>query len=126
MFLAAFSNSGNVRAACLAADVSRETFYFHIREDTEFAEAVQNARMEAVDLLRAEAWNRAVNGNDRMLEFYLSTYDPDAVAARRAAGTNVNVGVAIAMPNGADPVQELKDRLAIISERIHGSDDQNT
>ena len=80
MFLETFRNSGNLRAACEYASVARQTVDAAIKRDKEFAALYEQAENDAVDLLTAEAWNRAQNGSDRLLEFLLKSLRKEVYA----------------------------------------------
>jgi hypothetical protein len=64
VFLAAFSVSGNVSAACRSAGISRNTAANWRKADPDFAAAYADAEIEAVEHLEAEARRRAVDGVD--------------------------------------------------------------
>jgi hypothetical protein len=64
-FLAALAKIGNVRGACHATGVPRRTAYAHRTDCEAFARAWDEAVDEAVDILEAEAWRRAVEGTGR-------------------------------------------------------------
>jgi hypothetical protein len=81
-FLAALRNSGNVRAACRAADVSRQTVYEHRATDPEFAAAWQETLEEALDVLEAAAWSRAATSSDTLLMFLLRAHRPEVYRER--------------------------------------------
>lgn len=76
-FLAAFRNSGNVRASCLAAGATRQTVYALRRNDADFAAAWMVAEEEAIDVLEAEARRRAMGTSDTLLIFLLKAHRPD-------------------------------------------------
>ncbi len=62
-FLRAFGIMGNVRAACIQANVSRETVYKWLKRDKKFATAYNEyAVPDSVDFLESEAFRRAVQG----------------------------------------------------------------
>lgn len=65
IFLKAFRIMGNMRAACLQADVTRQTAYEWLKSDPTFADSFKEAEGEAVEFLEAEAFRRAVTGIDR-------------------------------------------------------------
>ena len=67
LFLQAFRNSANVRAACQAAGIDRTTVYKARQRSKEFAKAWQEAREDAIDALEAVAWQRARGGSDYLL-----------------------------------------------------------
>jgi len=114
MFLDTFRNSGNVRAACMYADVARQTVEAAYKRDDEFAAAYDEAEEEATDLLVAEAWNRARNGSDRLLEFLLKGHRPSKYGDR-VAETKVQVNVDI---DGQKPTDAILGRIEQMSERL--------
>jgi len=118
MFLDTFRNSGNVRAACMYADVARQTVEALYKKDAEFAAAYDEAEEEAVDLLVAEAWNRARNGSDRLLEFMLKGHRPSRYADRPVE-TKVQVNVDI---DGQKPTDAILGRIEQMSERLPSRD----
>lgn len=61
-FLAALSESGNVRLACEAAQINRWTAYDRRENDPDFAKAWADALDQAADLLEEEARRRAYEG----------------------------------------------------------------
>ena len=69
-FLAAFSETGNVRLACKAAKVSRSRHYQWRDEDPEYRKAVDLAKEDAADLLEEEARRRAVEGVEEPVGWY--------------------------------------------------------
>lgn len=69
-FLAAFRENGNVRLACLAADVGRSTHYRWLDSDMAYREAFDLAKEDAADILEAEAKRRAVDGVEEPVGFY--------------------------------------------------------
>lgn len=66
-FLLAFRNSGNVRASCQAAGISRKEAYKRRASSARFREAWDEALEDATDTLEAVAWQRARNGSDYLL-----------------------------------------------------------
>jgi len=74
-FLAALRNSGNVRAACMAAKVSRTVVYRRREDDEPFRLLWDEASHEALELLEAEARRRAMSGSDTLLIFLLKAHD---------------------------------------------------
>ena len=96
------------------ADVARQTVEALYKKDDEFAAAYDEAEEEATDLLVAEAWNRARNGSDRLLEFLLKGHRPDRYADK-AAETKVQVNVDI---DGQKPTDAILGRIEQMSERL--------
>jgi hypothetical protein len=64
VFLGVLAETGNVSAAIRGAGIARETVYAAKQKDPSFAQAWGEALDAAVDLLKAEARRRAVEGVD--------------------------------------------------------------
>ena len=69
IFLAAYRNSGNMRAAQQACGTPRDTIKHNIDRDPAFAAKVEEAYEESCDAIEAEIRRRAFAGSDRLLEF---------------------------------------------------------
>ena len=77
-FLAKMRNSGNIRASCEAAHISRATAYRWRSQWSTFAAEWDEAKDDAVDWLDLEAWKRATQGaSDRLLMFLLKAHKPE-------------------------------------------------
>ena len=77
-FLERYRNSGNIRASCQSAEVSRSTIYYWRGKFATFAAEMRDAKDDAVDALDLEAWKRATQGaSDRLLMFLLQAHRPD-------------------------------------------------
>lgn len=76
-FISALRNSGNIRASCLAAGVSREMAYKERRRLATFAKRWDEALEESIDLLEAAARQRALSISDTLLIFLLKAHRPD-------------------------------------------------
>lgn len=66
-FLIAFRDSGNVRASCRAAGISRTVAYEKRANDETFRRAWDEAREDAIDVLEATAWQRGMTTSDYLL-----------------------------------------------------------
>jgi len=75
--LSALSKTGNVSAAARAAEIERRTHYRWLHSDPEYADAVEIAMEEAVDVLEAVARQRAIHGSDTLLIFLLKGHRPE-------------------------------------------------
>lgn len=64
-FLANLRNSANVRAACTAAQIDRTTAYKRRQSHKTFAAKWDEALDEAMDVLEAAMWKRAIHGTTR-------------------------------------------------------------
>jgi hypothetical protein len=73
-FLTKYRNTCNVRAACEAANISRQAVYQHKDTCPEFAALWEQARQEAIDILEARAWKRTEQGSDGMIQFLLKAH----------------------------------------------------
>lgn len=65
-FIAQIRQTGNVGAACDAANIGRSTFYRRKTDDSAFAADFTDAMESAMDRLEAAAWARAVDGVERI------------------------------------------------------------
>lgn len=65
VFLQAFSNTANVRAACMKAGISRTIIYEWAEHDEQFSHRFKQAELDANDMIRGELFRRAVQGYDR-------------------------------------------------------------
>ena len=75
-FLAAYANSGNMRASTLAAQVSRGHVYLTLQKDEIFRADFDSAKEEAIELLEATLRQQALSGNTTALIFLLKCLDP--------------------------------------------------
>lgn len=76
-FLHNLAVSCNVSASCRLAKVSRGAVYQWRSEDAEFAKAWDDALTEAIELLEAEAWQRARKQSDTLMIFLLKAHKPE-------------------------------------------------
>ena len=76
-FLAMLRNTANVRAACEAAKITRETAYDNRKSNPSFAARWDTAIEEACDSLEATAWLRAKRNSDTLMIFLLKAHRPD-------------------------------------------------
>ena len=77
-FLDRLRSSGNVRLSCRAAGVPRSTAYRWRDKWATFAAEWEEAKEDACDMLEAEAWKRATEGqSDRLLMFLLKAHRRD-------------------------------------------------
>lgn len=63
-FLNYLAETGTISRAAQKAGISRQTHYYWLKEDTDYAIAYEQAKRMAADLLEEEAFRRAVEGND--------------------------------------------------------------
>lgn len=76
-WLSVFRDSANVRLACDAVGIKRQTAYHYRDADPEFAREWKEAEEDACDLLEAEARSRAASQSDVLLIFLLKAHRPD-------------------------------------------------
>jgi hypothetical protein len=116
LFLEVLRNSGNVRAACTSVERSRRAVYRARDEDSEFADLWEEALEEAMDVLAAEAWNRARNGSDQLLMFLMKAHRPSVYADPSPVQiNNQNVKVEV---DGMEPIDAIRSRLDLIRGRL--------
>jgi hypothetical protein len=121
-FLAAFANTGNVRASAQAAGISRDTVYGLRERNAEFRHDYEIAQQEAVDLLAAEARRRALTSSDTLLIYLLKVHggeeyrnDQRRQQEHKLSDAALKVAIEkIAAQMGVDPagVQELAEKVA--------------
>lgn len=75
-FLTALANSANIRAACKAAGIARCTAYEAKEKDLAFAAKWEVALTEALELLEAAAFRRAIQSSDTLMMFLLRAHNP--------------------------------------------------
>lgn len=73
IFLESLANTGNVRLSAAHAGVSRQMVYQAKASDSVFAEAFDDARDEAADILERECWRRATVGVERKRSIRIGT-----------------------------------------------------
>jgi hypothetical protein len=76
-FLTTLRNTGNIRAACQTAGISRQLAYDHRARSQEFAAQWDEALQDAIDGLEAVAINRARTSSDTLLIFLLKAHRPE-------------------------------------------------
>lgn len=75
--IAAFNNGFNVVEACQYGGISKQTYYRWLKEDSEFSDLMEHAKM-APNRKAKEIVVQAINGGDAQLAFrYLQARDPD-------------------------------------------------
>jgi hypothetical protein len=77
VFLDDIRMTGTVGSGCAAAGVSRGAPYARAKRDPAFAAAWAEAKEDATDLLVVEGRRRALEGSDRLLEFFLRAHRPE-------------------------------------------------
>jgi hypothetical protein len=68
-FLEAFANNANMRAACKAAGVDRNTVYAWQEHDEAFSFRFKQAEADANDVIRAAIYQRGLQGIDKPLHW---------------------------------------------------------
>jgi len=76
-FLAALEEGHTIVDACRVAGIARTTAYEGRQRDEAFALAWADLEEKATEKLEAEAYNRALGGSDRLMEFLLKARRPD-------------------------------------------------
>lgn len=120
-FLTALRNSGNIRAACQAAGITRAMAYHARKTKPVFAAEWDEAMNDAIDLLEAAAWQRArTQQSDTLTIFLLKSH------RREVYGDRVDVTVElretaerIAEQTGIDANELIREaeRIAAMADR---------
>jgi hypothetical protein len=66
-FLETFAKTSNILAACREIGIDRRLVYYWKEHDQEFMILFNQANQDATDRLYAEAWRRAVHGDDELV-----------------------------------------------------------
>ncbi len=64
IFFAVYGTSGSVTTAAEAANYSKSAVYRYLKEDEDFANRFQLAKVETLDLIKGSAIDLAVNGDE--------------------------------------------------------------
>lgn len=86
--MAALRVQPNVSAAARAAGIARSAAYAWKADDDDFAAEWDDAIEESVDGLESEAWKRALDTSDRMMEILLKAHRPEKYVERRLLGSD--------------------------------------
>jgi hypothetical protein len=84
------NRNGSIADTCRQIRLERRRVYDWLEADPEFATALKDAEVEALDRLRGAAHKRASSRSDGMLMFLLKRLQPEVFAVgvlRRADGT---------------------------------------
>src|SRR5437660_1395509 len=108
-FLVSFAKYANVAAACKKVGISRNTVYQWQEHDESFALAYKQAELDAADVLRREAFRRAVVG-----------WDEPVYQLGRLAGTVRKKSDAVLLAMLKARVPEYRDKVDI-NANIQGS-----
>jgi hypothetical protein len=76
-YLKQLRKCGNITQSAKAANISRMAVYKAKKASTVFAREWEDALEEAVDSLEQEAWKRAKDSSDKLLQFLLKAHRPD-------------------------------------------------
>lgn len=75
--LAGIVATGTVLGACERANIARITFYEWLDKDPDFALAVEQAKLEAIELAEQVCLERAKAKSDLLLMFWLKAHKPE-------------------------------------------------
>ena len=115
LFLQTLGATGNVSAACKAADVSRATVHRHKAKYPEFAEAWDDSLEDALDKLEGVLWKEGANGHIRAIELVLKARRP---IFREGHKSEVVVNNNVNLIDGQDPLDLLHSRLDDMRKRM--------
>lgn len=76
-FLETYARTGDICAAARSAKISLAAHHQRLETDPAYRKAFEAAQQQAVDLLEAEAFRRALAGSDELLMFLLRAWLPD-------------------------------------------------
>lgn len=81
-FLNLLAQTCNVTIATKGAGVCKQTAYEHRQKLPEFALAWDEAKQSAIEILEAEAWQRAKKKSDLLMIFLLKAHNPERYRER--------------------------------------------
>ena len=67
------STLGNITSSCMAAGISRQTYYNWMRDDLEFKQSVEDVIEESIDFVESSLMERIKEGDTTATIFYLKT-----------------------------------------------------
>lgn len=108
-FVATLAEFGNVRQACIAADISRSNAYHRRETDKEFEAAWDEALENFADLLEGVYAKRAIEQSDRAIEFLLKANRPEKYRERTEVTTTHRGKVEFTSPALEQATQELTE-----------------
>lgn len=124
VFLATLRNSGNIRAACDKAGISRISAYQARDRDSIFRDAWDEAKQDAIDILEAVAWSRAQTQSDTLLIFLLKHNRPETYLVPKQVEHSGPGGGAIPLALIDSVIAEHDPALQIIEGEALPDDDQ--
>jgi len=124
LFLQTLGATGNVSAACKAADVSRATVHRHRAKYPEFAEAWDGSMEEALDKLEGVLWREGANGHIRAIELVLKARRPMFREGHKSEVTVNNNSLTLI--DGQDPIDLLNSRMNDMRQRMIASERAST
>ncbi len=117
-FLHLLRHSCSVTTAAIGAGVNRTTVYRHRDALPEFAEALRDEKEAAVEILEAEAWNRARKQSDTLMIFLLKAHKPAMYRERyEVAQTNLNINWDDLTENELERIAAGEDPATVLASR---------
>jgi hypothetical protein len=119
-FLEILGTTCNVTLAARGAGINRWTAYEHRKLLSDFAAQWDDAKEAAIEILEAEAWQRARKQSDTLMIFLLKAHKPDKYRERyESHSVNVNIdwdsltdAELEQIAGGANPASVLANRSA--------------
>lgn len=108
-WLEAYADCGTAKGACEVVGINRSTAYDHRAKDPDFAAAWDALETTTTKLLEETAFQRALNGSDRLAEFMLRARRPKVYRDSLKLEGEVNLAVKEGM---TAEIQRLTERLA--------------
>jgi len=79
-FLEGFKNSrGAISSTCIAMGMDRTTYYIWLKNDADFAAAVDALKQSFVEFVEQKVWQKIESGSDYWVKEWLRTHSPDWV-----------------------------------------------
>ena len=108
-YLIALAKTGNFTLSAQMAGIARGTARERYDTSPEFRKACDDAIDQAIDILEAEAWRRAMAGSDRLLSRLLEAHRPDKYRGNYHVTTNSAPTTYVIDLGLPDDTPQLKD-----------------
>ena len=115
-FLAELSSTANITRSCASAGVSKQTAYHAKEQDTEFAQAWEEAISDAADALHQIALEKARAGSDFWLDRMLKTYHQAMKNSDPLVSVNVDARTQTLELTGPVTADALAKALTLLAE----------
>jgi hypothetical protein len=112
-FLDTYAQTASISEAAKAAKITLAMHYQHLEADPRYRKAFEAAQQQAVDLLEAEAFRRALAGSDELLMFLLRAWRPERYQEHTTVEHSHSGAVTL-----VDEASAARGRLVLVKEQV--------